>query len=277
MDDPETAVLGGSRRDVLAGAIGLSLTAALPAAAAVPRESSRKESAMSKPSIVFSHGIWADGSCFSKLIPTLQAEGHDVIAAQYGLDTLKADVDATIAAIERVAPGPVVLVGHSYGGTVITKAGMHPRVAALVYICALGPDETETSASIQAKFPTTQVFQNIDVQNGRVWLKPVTGVPCFAGDLSEEEQGVVYATAAPPAATLFTEQVDGVAWKSKPSWYIVGAEDRAVHPDLERFCAKRMGATTTELNSSHVPMLSQPRAVLEVIHNACAAVAAKQG
>jgi len=232
---------------------------------------------MSKPSIVFSHGIWADGSCFSKLIPALQAEGHDAIAAQYGLDTLKADVDATIAAIERVAPGPVVLVGHSYGGTVITKAGVHPKVGALVYICALGPDETETSASIQAKFPTTQVFQNIDVQNGRVWLKPVTGVPCFAGDLSEEEQGVVYATAAPPAATLFTEQVDGVAWKSKPSWYIVGAEDRAVHPDLERFCAKRMGATTTELNSSHVPMLSQPRAVLEVIHNACAAVAAKQG
>jgi pimeloyl-ACP methyl ester carboxylesterase len=273
MDVPETAIDGNSRRDVLAGAVGLTLTAALPAAAAGPR----KERAMSKPSIVFSHGIWADGSCFSKLIPTLQAEGHDVIAAQYGLDTLKADVDSTLAAIERVAPGPVVLVGHSYGGTVITKAGMHPRVAALVYICALGPDETETSASIQAKFPTTQVFQNIDVQNGRVWLKPVTGVPCFAGDLSEEEQGVVYATAAPPAATLFTEQVDGVAWKSKPSWYIVGAEDRAVHPDLERFCAKRMGATTTELNSSHVPMLSQPRAVLEVIHNACAAVAAKQG
>ena len=127
---------------------------------------------MSKPSIVFSHGIWADGSCFSKLIPTLQAEGHDVIAAQYGLDNLKTDVDSSIAAIERVAPGPVVLVGHSYGGTVITKAGVHPRVNALVFICALGPDESETSTSIQAKFPTTDVFKNIDVQNGRVWLKP---------------------------------------------------------------------------------------------------------
>jgi pimeloyl-ACP methyl ester carboxylesterase len=228
-----------------------------------------------KPSIVFSHGIWADGSCFSKLIPTLQAEGHDVIAAQYGLDTLKADVEASIAAIERVGPGPVVLCGHSYGGTVITKAGMHPRVAALVYICALGPDETETSASIQAKFPTTDVFQNIDVQNGRVWLKPGTGVPCFAGDLSAEEQGFVYATAAPPAAELFTQQVDGVAWRSKPNWYIVGAEDRAVHPDLQRFCAKRMGATTTELKSSHVPMLSQPRAVLDVIRKAANAVQQK--
>jgi pimeloyl-ACP methyl ester carboxylesterase len=190
-------------------------------------------------------------------------------------DTLEADVEASIAAIERVSPGPVVLCGHSYGGTVITKAGVHPRVAALVYICALGPDETETSASIQAKFPTTDVFQNIDVQNGRVWLKPGTGVPCFAGDLSAEEQGFVYATAAPPAAELFTQQVDGVAWRSKPNWYIVGAEDRAVHPDLQRFCAKRMGATTTELKSSHVPMLSQPRAVLDVIRKAANAVQQK--
>src|SRR3984957_11466489 len=100
-------------------------------------EGVKQMATQTKASIVFSHGIWADGSCFSKLIPTLQAEGHDVIAAQYGLDTLKADVDASIAAIERVGPGPVVLVGHSYGGTVITKAGVHPRVAALVYVCAL--------------------------------------------------------------------------------------------------------------------------------------------
>ena len=224
-----------------------------------------------KPSIVFSHGIWADGSCFSKLIPALQAEGHDCIAAQYGLDTLKMDVDATIHSFGRVS-GPILLVGHSYGGTVITHAGVDPRVAALVYICALGPDETETSQSIQAKFPTTEVFKNIDVADGRVWLKPRTGVACFAGDLSAEEQGFVYATAAPPAAELFTQKHDGIAWRSKPSWYIVGAEDRAVHPELQRFCAKRMDAKTTELKSSHVPMLSQPRAVLEVIRQAANAV-----
>ena len=230
---------------------------------------------MSKPSIVFSHGIWADGSCFSKLIPALQAEGHDCIAAQYGLDTLKMDVAATINSFARVS-GPIVLVGHSYGGTVITHAGVDPRVKALVYICALGPDENETSQSIQGKFPTTDVFQNIDVADGRVWLKPGTGVPCFAGDLSAEEQGFVYATAAPPAATLFTEKHDGIAWRMKPSWYIVGADDRAVHPDLQRFCAKRMGATTIELKSSHVPMLSQPQAVLDMIRKASAA-AAKAG
>jgi pimeloyl-ACP methyl ester carboxylesterase len=225
-----------------------------------------------KPSIVFAHGIWADGSCFQKLIPTLQAEGHEVMAAQYGLDTLKGDVDATIRTFGRVS-GPIVLVGHSYGGTVITHAGMDPRVAALVYIAALGPDETETSQGEQDKFPKTDVFKNIDVADGRVWMKPDSGVPCFAGDLSAEEQGVVYATHFAPALDLFTQkQLDGVAWRSKPSRYIVATEDRTVHPDLQRFAAKRMGATTVELKSSHVPMLSQPRAVLDVIRAAAKAV-----
>src|SRR5229473_8578789 len=229
-----------------------------------------------KTSIVFAHGIWADGSCFSKLIPTLRAEGHEVMAAQYGLDTLKGDVDATIRTFGRVS-GPIVLVGHSYGGTVITHAGTDPRVAALVYIAALGPDETETSQSIQAKFPTTDVFQNIDVADGRVWLKPGTGVPCFAGDLSAEEQGVVYATHFAPDADLFNQKLDGIAWRSKPRWYVLATEDRTVNPQLQRFAAKRMGATTVEVNSSHVPMLSQPRAVLDVIRKAATAVAAKQG
>src|SRR5580692_3939482 len=117
----------------------------------------RKEEPYMKPSIVFSHGIWADGSCFQKLIPTLRAEGHQVIAAQYGLDTVKGDVDATIRSFGRVS-GPIVLVGHSYGGTVITHAGTDNRVAALVFIAALGPDETETSESEQAKFPQTPAF-----------------------------------------------------------------------------------------------------------------------
>ena len=223
-----------------------------------------------KPSIVFSHGIWADGSCFQKLIPTLRSEGHQVIAAQYGLDTLKGDVDATVRSIGRVS-GPVVLVGHSYGGTVITHAGTHSRVAALVYIAALGPDETETSQGQQDKFPKTDVFKYVEVADGRVWMKP-EGVACFAGDLTLEEQGVVWSTHFAPALDLFTQKHDGVAWRSKPSWAIVATEDRTVHPDLERFAAKRMGATAVELNSSHVPMLSHPKAVLDVIRDAARAV-----
>jgi pimeloyl-ACP methyl ester carboxylesterase len=225
---------------------------------------------MTKPSIVFAHGLWADGSCFGKLIPVLQAEGHEVIASQHGLDSLKGDVDCVTRCFGRVS-GPVVLVGHSYGGTLITHAGADKRVAALVYIAALAPDETETSQSQQQKFPVTDVFSHIEVADGRIWLKP-DGVGSFAGDLPEAEQKVIWATQAAPVPDLFTQKADGVAWRSKPSWCIVAAEDRTVHPDLERSAAKRMGATTVELRSSHVPMLSQPRAVLDVIRNAVMAV-----
>src|SRR5580658_3077950 len=219
-----------------------------------------------KPSIVFCHGIFADGSCWNKLTGPLQAEGYEVIAAQYGLDTNEADVAARRATLGRVH-GPAILVGHSYGGAVITAAGTDDRVAGLVYISALGPDEDETAASEQAKFPKTDAFGQIEIADGRIWLLP-EGVETFAGDLTEEEKQVVWATANPPAVTLFDQKPKGVAWKNKPSWYIVAANDRAVHPELERFAAKRMGATTTELASSHVPMLSQPEAVLDVIRAA---------
>lgn len=228
---------------------------------------------MNKPSIVFAHGIWADGSCFQKLIPTLRAEGHEVMSAQYGLDTLRGDVDATIRTFGRVK-GPIVLVGHSYGGTVITHAGTDARVAALVYIAALGPDETETSQGQQDKFPKTDVFGCVEVADGRAWMRP-DGVQFFAGDLSPEEQAVVYATHFPPAQDLFMQKNDrGIAWRTKPSWSIVATRDRTVHPDLERAAAKRMRATTIEVDSSHVPMLSRPRDVLEVIRKAVATVAA---
>jgi pimeloyl-ACP methyl ester carboxylesterase len=223
-----------------------------------------------KPSIVFVHGIWADGSSFSKLIPALQAEGHEVIAAQYGLDTLAGDVAAVKRTLGRVS-SPAILVGHSYGGTVITAAGTDERVAGLVYIAALAPDADETSQSQQSKFPVTDVFKYVAVADGRVWMLP-DGVKCFAGDLSEEEQRVVWATHFAPDADLFNQKVEGTAWRSKPSWYIVAKNDRTVQPELERFLAKRMGAATYEVESSHVPMLSNPSMVLDVIRTAANAV-----
>jgi pimeloyl-ACP methyl ester carboxylesterase len=223
-----------------------------------------------KPSIVFAHGLRADGSCFSKLIPSLQADGYDVICSQHGLDSLKGDVECVSRCFGRVTT-PVVLVGHSYGGTLITHAGVDERVAALVYIAALAPDETETSQSQQQKFPVTNVFSHIEVADGRIWLKP-SGIQHFAGDLPDAEQKVVWATQAAPVPDLFLQKVEGIAWKSKPSWYIVATEDRTVHPELERSAAKRMGATTVEVRSSHVPMLSQPQAVLDVIRKAVSAV-----
>jgi pimeloyl-ACP methyl ester carboxylesterase len=225
-----------------------------------------------KPSIVFAHGLWADGSCFSKVIPTLQAEGHEVICAQHGLDSLKGDVATVIRALGRVS-SPIVLVGHSYGGTLITAAGTDERVAALVYIAALAPDGNETSQSQQNQFPVTDVFSHIEVADGRVWMKP-KGVECFAGDLPEPEQKVVWATHAAPVADLFNQKIEGTAWRSKPSWYIVAKNDRTVYPELQRFVAKRMGAKTYETDSSHVPMLSQPKLVIEVIRAAANAVSA---
>ena len=221
-----------------------------------------------KPSIVFAHGLWADGSCFSKVIPPLQAEGYQVIASQHGLDSLEGDVATVIRTIGRVS-GPVLLVGHSYGGTLITAAGTDDRVAGLVYIAALAPDQTETSQSLQDQFPATDVFNYIEVADGRIWLRP-EGTRAFAGDLPEQEQKLVWATQVVPDAGLFSRDAEGTAWKSKPSWYIVANKDRTVQPELQRFLAKRMGAKTFEVESSHVPMLSNPRLVLDVIRAAAA-------
>lgn len=219
-----------------------------------------------KPSIVFAHGLWADGSCYSKVIDLLQADGYEVISTQNQLNTVEGDAAAVRTSFNRVS-SPIVLVGHSYGGTVITVAGTDDRVGALVYICALAPDEGETSQAEQDKHPRTAVFDHIEVVDGRIWLKP-SGTAEFCGDLSDEEQKLVFATQGAPLADLFTQPVRGAAWKTKPTYYIVGTDDRTVHPELQRFVAKRMDAKITELQSSHVPMLSQPQRVYEVIREA---------
>lgn len=227
-------------------------------------------SLQAKPSIVFAHGLWADGSCFSKLIPTLQAEGYQVASSQHSLDTPEGDVATLLRTLGRVS-SPAILVGHSYGGSVITAAGTDDRVAGLVYIAALAPDESETSQSQQEQFPVTEIFSHIEVADGRIWMLP-SGTEHFAGDLPEEEQKLVWATHVAPAADLFSRNAPGTAWRSKPSWYIVANNDHTVQPDLERFAAKRMGATTYEVDSSHVPMLSHPSFVLDVIRTAANAV-----
>src|SRR5215470_14471512 len=228
----------------------------------------KKESKMkgNKPSIVFCHGIWADGSCFSKVMPALQAEGHQCIAAQYSLNTTADDVATVKRALGRVS-SPAILVGHSYGGSVITGAGTDDRVAALVYIAAFAPDADEMSDTQPSNFPKTDVLSHIEVADGRIWLLS-EGMDSFAGDLSEQEKKLVWATQCVPAPDLFEAKVGGTAWRSKPSWYIIAKNDRTVQPDCERFLAKRMGATTTEVASSHVVMLSQPQVVIDVIRKA---------
>jgi pimeloyl-ACP methyl ester carboxylesterase len=226
--------------------------------------------AEAKPSIVFAHGIWADGSSFSKVIPLLQAEGYEVIASQYGLDSFESDVAATIRTLGRVS-SPSILVGHSYGGSVITEAGTDDRVVGLVYISALAPEEGETSETQLGNFPQSPIFSYVEPSDGRLWLRP-DGVEAFAGDLSPQEKQVVWATHFAPAADLFGATLKGAAWKTKPSWYIVAKNDQTVQPDLERFFAERMGATTYEADSSHVVMLSKPEFVVDVIKDAVKAL-----
>ena len=223
-----------------------------------------------RPSIVFAHGLWADGSCYSKVIPALEADGHQVVSAQNSLDTLEGDVATVTRALGRVS-SPAILVGHSYGGTVITAAGTDDRVAGLVYIAALAPDADETSQSLQDKFPATEIFAHIEVTDGRIWMLP-SGIGYFAGDLPEQEQQLVWATQGVPAMDLFNQKLPGTAWRTKPSWYVVANNDQTVNPDLERFVAKRMGAHTYDVDSSHVPMLSHPDFVLDVIRDAAKAV-----
>ena len=223
-----------------------------------------------KPTIVFCHGIWADGSCFNKVIPALQADGHEVIAVQYGLDSFEEDVATVKRTLNRVG-SPVILVGHSYGGATITAAGVDERVVGLVYIGAVAPDVGETVQQQLDKYPS-DIFSRVEVADGRAWMLP-NGTEFFAGDLSEEEQKLVWATHYAPVADLFQQQkIKSTPWKSKPSWYILTTQDHTVHPDLQRWVSKRMGATVVEVESSHVPMLSKPDVVIDVIRKAAAAV-----
>ncbi len=219
-----------------------------------------------KPSIVFAHGLWADGSCFSKVINLLIADGYEVISTQNHLNTVADDASAVSTSLNR-ATGRAILVGHSYGGSVITAAGIDPRVSALVYICALAPEDGEPSQLDQSKYPKTPIFDHVEVVDGRIYLRQ-SGLKDFAGDIPEAEQKLVWAAQMAPLANLFEEPVRGAAWKSKPTYYILGSEDRTVHPDLQHFLAERMKAKTTVLSSSHVPMLSQPEAVYKVIKDA---------
>jgi pimeloyl-ACP methyl ester carboxylesterase len=230
-------------------------------------------SSQRKPTIVFCHGIWADGSCFSKVIPPLQADGHEVIAVQYGLDSFEEDVATVKRTLNRVG-SPVLLVGHSYGGATITASGVDDRVAGLVYIGAVAPDVGETVQQQLDKYPS-DIFSRVEVADGRAWMLP-NGTEFFCGDLSAEEQKLVWATHYAPVADLFQQQkIKSTPWKSKPSWFILTTKDHTVHPDLQRWVSKRMGATVVEVESSHVPMLSKPDVVIEVIRSATKAIQEK--
>lgn len=218
--------------------------------------------------IVLVHGAFADGSSWSKVIPILQAKGFNVIAVQNPLTSFADDVAATKRAIAE-ADGPVLLVGHSYGGMVISEAGKDPKVAGLLYVAALVPEDGQNVNDVNAAMPLTAVGPEFKLSPEGFLSLSLKGInDFFAQDVSPEERKVIYATQVTWAASATQEKVYSPAWKTKPSWYIVAANDGMINPDLERFKAKLINATTLELVSSHVPMVSQPKKVADFITSA---------
>ena len=222
-----------------------------------------------KPTIIFVHGIWADGSCFTHQIEQLQAKGYHVMSVQNGVTSLADDVAETQKAID-LAKGKVILVGHSWGGMVITQAGNDPKVVGLVYLAAYGPEKGESVLSVSANAPQTELSKYLVPSGGSVFMSEEGVKKVFVDDLSPKQQALAYATQVPAAHTVFDDKGGEPAWKTKPSWFIVAKNDKTIHPDLERFMAKRMNARTLEIPSSHVMMLSHPGEVLKVIEEAAA-------
>lgn len=214
--------------------------------------------------VVLVHGAYADGSSWSEVIPLLQQAGLNVTAVQNPLSSFTDDVEAT-RRILAMQDGPTVLVGHSYAGMVISEAGVDPKVTALVYVSARAPDAGEDYTALAAKFPRPPASDGLVKSGGFAQLSEDAFVRDFAGDLDPARARALYAVQGRISDTLFASKTTQAAWKSKPSWYAVSTRDRTTSPELERFLAKRMNATTVELDSSHVSLLSHPREIADLI------------
>jgi pimeloyl-ACP methyl ester carboxylesterase len=216
---------------------------------------------------VLVHGLFADGSCWSEVIARLQAAGINATAVQNPLTRLDASVAATRRAL-ALQDGPTVLVGHSFAGMIVTEAGVEPKVASLVYVAARAPDAGEDYTALASRFPTPPATAGIVWSGEYGQLGEAAFLRDFAGDLPAAKARVLYAVQAPFERTLLAGKTTHAAWRSKPSWYAVSTEDRTINPDLERFMAKRMGATTIEVKASHLSLISQPDTIARLILDA---------
>jgi pimeloyl-ACP methyl ester carboxylesterase len=218
--------------------------------------------------VVFVHGAWADGSSWSKVIALLQAKGIDAIAVQLPLTTLAGDV-ATVKRAIALKDGPVILVGHSYGGAVITEAGNDPKVVGLVYVAAFAPDAGESVASVGKPYPPAPLGAELRPDaEGFLSITPKGFAEDFAQDIPAREMRVLWAAQGPTNGAVFGATISSAAWRTKPSWFVVADQDRAIPPALETFEAERMKATTIHVSSSHLAMLSHPKEVAELIEKA---------
>ena len=227
-----------------------------------------------RPNIVLVHGAWADGSCWSGVIERLQEEGFQVRAPQFPLTSLADDV-ARLRQVLEFQNGPTIVVGHSYGGQIITAlASDAPNVVGLVYIAAFGLDEGESLGALLSQGPVTPALAHLFTDSrGFGWLSEDDFVNHFAADVDPVKAKVMYAVQQPLSATALSDVMGAPAWKSLPSWYLVAEGDQAIPPDAERLFAKRMGATVVEVPSNHVAMVSHPDDVVKLIETAAEAVA----
>jgi pimeloyl-ACP methyl ester carboxylesterase len=228
-----------------------------------------------QPNIVLVHGAWADGSCWSAVIERLQTAGYNLTAPQFPESSLADDVARLRQVLDR-QNGPAIVAGHSYGGQIITALGPDaPNVAGLVYIAAFGLDQDESIGGLLGQGAPTPALAHLDIdKQGFAWLPEEDFVRYFAADVDPAQARVMYAVQQPLAASTFEDVMGVPAWKSHPSWYLVAENDDVIPPDAERQFAKRMGATTVEIPSSHVAMVSHPGDVAELIETAAQAVQA---
>ena len=221
------------------------------------------------PNIVLVHGAWADGSSWSAVIERLQADGYTVTAPQFPLTQLSDNV-ARLREVLDLQNGPTIVAGHSYGGQIMTALGTDaPNVAGLVYIAAFGLDEGESLGALLSQGPVTPALAHLSIdKQGFGWLAEDDFVNHFAADVDPVKAKVMYAVQQALAASAFQDVMGVPAWKSLPTWYMVAADDQALPPDAERQFARRMGATTVEVPSSHVAMVSHPDDVVKLIETA---------
>ena len=218
---------------------------------------------------VLIHGAWADGSSWAEVIPRLQEAGLRVTAVQNPLTTLADSVAATRRAL-ALQDGPTVLVAHSWGGTVLSEVGIDPKVTALVYVAARAPDAGEDFVALSGKFPAGPVRAGVQQHDGFTTISEEAFLRSFANGVVHTKAEVLYAVQEPTAASLFGERTTAAAWHSKPSWYAVSKLDQTINPDLERFLAKRMNATTVELDAGHLSLVSHPKQIADLILAAAA-------
>ena len=228
-----------------------------------------------RPNIVLVHGAWADGSCWTGVIERLQADGYHVTAPQFPLTALTDDV-ARLRQVLDLQDGPTIVAGHSWGGQVMTALGTDaPNVAGLVYIAAFGIDQGESLGALLSQGPVSPALAHLLTDAlGFSWLSEDDFVSHFAADVDPVQAKVMYAVQQPLATSVFGDVMGVPAWKTHQSWYLVATDDQAIPPDVERLFASRMGATTVEIPSSHVPMVSHPAEVAQLIKTAADAVQA---